>query len=62
MDKKQMKIKEPGLWEVQDSHLAFPSSLTDLILFDGLKPSLATVSMPSQYALKMCVCVCFSQY
>ena len=25
------KIKEPGLGEIQDGHLAFPSSLTDFI-------------------------------
>ena len=31
MDKQQLKIKKPGLWEIQDSHLAFPSSLTDPI-------------------------------
>ena len=48
MDKQQLKITEPGLWEIQDGCLAFPGSLTDLILFDGLKPSLATVLMPSQ--------------
>ena len=47
-NKQQLKIKEPGLWEIQDGCLAFPGSLTDLILFDGLKPSLATVLMPSQ--------------
>ena len=47
MDKQQLKIKEPGLWEIQDGSLAFPSFLT-LFLFDGLKLSLATVLMPSQ--------------
>ena len=52
MDKQQLKIKEPGLWEIQDGCLAFPGSLTDLILFDGLKPSLATVLMPSQWVLQ----------
>ena len=31
MDKQQLKIKEPGLWEIQDSSLAFSGSLTDLI-------------------------------
>ena len=31
MDKQQLKIQEPGLWENQDGHLAFPGSLTDLI-------------------------------
>ena len=31
MGKQQLKIKEPGLWEIQDSHLAFPSSLTILL-------------------------------
>jgi len=31
MDKQQLKIKEPGIWEIQDSRLPFPSSLTDLI-------------------------------
>jgi len=31
MDKQQMKIKEPGLWEIQDGCVTFPSSLTDLI-------------------------------
>ena len=36
MDKQQLKIKEPGLWEIQDGSLAFPSFLT-LFLFDGLK-------------------------
>ena len=46
MGKQQLKIKEPGLWEIQDSHLAFPGSLIDLIFFDGLKPFLATVLMP----------------
>ena len=48
MAKQQLKIKETGLWEIQDNHLAFPSSLTDLIFIDGLKPSLATMLMPSQ--------------
>ena len=52
MDKQQLKIKETGLWEIQDNHLAFPSSLTDLIFIDGLKPSLATVLMPSQGVLQ----------
>ena len=47
MDKQQLKIKEPELWEIQDGHLAFPGSLTSF-LFDGLKSSLATVLMPSQ--------------
>ena len=42
MDKQQLKIKEPGLWEI----LAFPGSLT--FLSDGLKPYLATALMPSQ--------------
>ena len=46
MDKQQLKIKEPGLWEI----LAFPGSLT--FLSDGLKPSLATVLMPSQWVLQ----------
>ena len=32
-NKQQLKIKEPGLWEMQDGHLAFPSSLMDLILW-----------------------------
>ena len=31
MDKQQLKIKEPGLWEIQDNCLAFPGSLTDII-------------------------------
>ena len=31
MDKQQLKIKEPGLWEIQDGCVTFPSSLTDLI-------------------------------
>ena len=31
MDKQQLKIKEPRLWEIQDGCLAFPGSLTDLI-------------------------------
>ena len=31
MDKQQMKIKEPGLWEIQDGHLDFAGSLADLI-------------------------------
>ena len=31
MDKQQLKIKESGLWEIQDGHLAFPGSLKDLI-------------------------------
>ena len=48
MDKQQLKIKVPGLWKIQDGYLACPSSLTYLILFDGLKPYLATVLMPSQ--------------
>ena len=30
MDKQQMKIKEPGLWEIQDGHLDFSGSLADL--------------------------------
>ena len=31
MGKQQLKIKEPGLWEIQDNCLAFPGSLTDII-------------------------------
>ena len=31
MGKQSLKIKEPGLWEIQDGHLTFPGSLTDLI-------------------------------
>ena len=31
MGKQQLQIKEPGLWEIQDGHLDFPSSLADLI-------------------------------
>ena len=31
MGKQQLKIKEPGLWEIQVGHLAFPGSLKDLI-------------------------------
>ena len=30
-----------GLREVQDGHLAFPGSLTNLTLFDSIKPFLA---------------------
>ena len=41
MDKQQLKIKEPGLWEIQDGHLAFPSSLTTSFLFDKINPFLA---------------------
>ena len=37
MDKQQLKIKEPGLWEIQDSRLAFASSLTDLIFIWWVK-------------------------
>ena len=37
MDKQQLKIKEPGLWEIQDCHLAFPGSLTDLIFISWFK-------------------------
>ena len=37
MDKQQLKINEPGLWEIQDSRLAFPSSLTDLIFSRWVK-------------------------
>ena len=35
MDKQQLKIKEPGLWEIQDGHVAFPGSLTDLFYLMG---------------------------
>ena len=31
MDKQQLKIKEPELWEIQDGCLVFLGSLTDLI-------------------------------
>ena len=37
MDKQRLKIKEPGLWEIQDSRLAFPGSLTDLIFIRWVK-------------------------
>ena len=37
MDKQQLKIKEPGLWEIQDGCLAFPGSLTDLIFIRWVK-------------------------
>ena len=37
MDKQQLKIKEPGLWEIQEGCLAFPGSLTDLIFIWWVK-------------------------
>ena len=50
---KQLKIKEPGLWEIQDGHLAFPSSLKKTsFLFDGIKPSLGAGLMSSQWGKK----------
>ena len=36
-NKQQLKIKEPGLWEIQDDCLAFPGSLTDLIFIWWVK-------------------------
>ena len=54
MDKQQLKIKEPGLWETQDSHLAFPGSLIDLIFiwwvktFSGYSVNALTVSSPKR--------------
>ena len=62
MDKQQLKIKVPGLWKIQDGYLAFPSSLTYLILFDGLKPYLATVLMPSQRVLQKRKKLYFTEY
>ena len=32
-----MKIKEPGLWEIQDGHLDFAGSLADLIFIWWVK-------------------------
>ena len=52
MDKQQLKIKEPGIWEIQDGHLAFPGSLTDLIFiwwakaFHGCSINALTMSSP----------------
>ena len=37
MDKQRLKIKEPGLWEIQDSRLAFPGSLTNLVFIRWVK-------------------------
>ena len=52
MDKPQLKVKEPGLWEIQDCHLAFPSSLTDLIFIWWVKAfpgySVDALTMSSQ--------------
>ena len=52
MDKQQLKIKEPGLWEIQDSRLAFASSLTDLIFIWWVKAfpgySVKALTMSSQ--------------
>ena len=62
MDEQQLKIKEPRLWEIQDGHLAFPSSLTDLIFiwwvkaFPGYSVNALTMSSPKRKKL------CFIEY
>ena len=50
---KQLKIREPGLWEIQDGHLAFPDSSTDLIFICWVKAlpgySVDVLTVSSQY-------------
>ena len=57
MDKQQLKIKEPGLWEIQDGQLTFPSSLTDLIFIWWIKGfpgySVNALTMSSQKKKKI---------
>ena len=52
MGKQQLKIKEPGLWEIQVGHLAFPGSLKDLIFIWWIKAfpdySVNALTMSSQ--------------
>ena len=54
IDKQQLKSKEPELWEIQDGHLAFPGSLTDLIfiwwvkVFPGYSVNALTMSSPKE--------------
>ena len=58
MDKQLLKIKEPGLWEIQDGHLAFAGSLTDLIFiwwvkaFPGYSVNALTMSSPKKQKKK----------
>ena len=64
MDKQQLKIKEPGIWEIQDGHLAFPGSLTDLIFIWWAKAfhgcSINALTMSSQKKKKY-IYICFSE-
>ena len=48
-----MAINQSGLWEVQDGHLAFPGPLTNLTLFDRIKPFLATGLIPQNKKKKI---------
>ena len=65
MDKQQLKIKEQELWEIQDSCLAFPGSLTDLIFiwwvkaFHGYSVNALTMSSQKKKEEKE---LCFTEY
>ena len=41
MDKQKLKIKEPGLYKIQDGHLDFSGSLADLIFIWWFKALLS---------------------
>ena len=53
---KQLKVREPGLWEIQDGHLAFPDSLTDLICWVKALPGYS-VNAPTVSSLSLSLAI-----